>query len=72
MRIEKKFSRRFWSAAGSMVDDVVLNKGAVVERCFARIREEHAGDDKRLFENRTKQDSTFPICNGRLAFYRLA
>jgi uncharacterized protein YutE (UPF0331/DUF86 family) len=40
-----------------MADDVILNKAAVVERCIARVREEHAGDDTNLMENMTRQDS---------------
>ena len=40
-----------------MVDDVVLNKAAAIERCLVRVREEHAGDDRNLYENITRQDS---------------
>ncbi|HLZ33181.1 MAG TPA: DUF86 domain-containing protein [Nitrospira sp.] len=40
-----------------MVDDVILNKAATIERCLQRIVEEYAGNDKNLTENRTKQDS---------------
>ena len=40
-----------------MPDDVVLNKAAVIERCVARARQEYAGDDSRLFDNITAQDS---------------
>lgn len=39
------------------VDDVVLNKVATIERCLARVREEHAGDDSRLLQDLTRQDS---------------
>jgi uncharacterized protein YutE (UPF0331/DUF86 family) len=39
------------------MDDVKLNKAAIIERCIARIREEYAGDEKNLYENYTKQDS---------------
>jgi len=39
------------------MDDVVLNKAAIIERCVRRIREEHAGDDRRLTEDITRQDS---------------
>jgi uncharacterized protein YutE (UPF0331/DUF86 family) len=39
------------------MDDVVLNKAAMVERCILRIRQEHAGDDTVLETNLTKQDS---------------
>jgi len=40
-----------------MVDDVLLNKVAIVERCLARIHEEYAGDERNLRENLTRQDS---------------
>jgi uncharacterized protein YutE (UPF0331/DUF86 family) len=39
------------------MDDVVLNKAAIIERCVRRVREEHAGDDRRLTEDITRQDS---------------
>ena len=40
-----------------MVDDVLLNKVAIVERCLARIQDEYAGDERNLRENLTRQDS---------------
>lgn len=40
-----------------MVDDVVLNKAAIIERCLARVRAVHAGDDTNLFDDQTRQDS---------------
>jgi len=40
-----------------MADDVTLNKAGVVERCIARVRQEHAGDDVNLLEDMTRQDS---------------
>lgn len=40
-----------------MADDVVLNKVAIIERCVARVREVHAGDDASLREDLTRQDS---------------
>lgn len=40
-----------------MVDDVAINKAAILERCVARIREEYAGDDANLFDNQTRQDA---------------
>ena len=40
-----------------MPDDVVLNKAAIIERCIARVREEHAGDLRNLTDNLTRQDS---------------
>jgi uncharacterized protein YutE (UPF0331/DUF86 family) len=40
-----------------MVDDVVVNKVATVERCLARIDAEYAGDECNLRDNLTRQDS---------------
>lgn len=40
-----------------MADDVVLNKAAIIERCLARVREVHAGDDANLRDDPTRQDS---------------
>jgi uncharacterized protein YutE (UPF0331/DUF86 family) len=40
-----------------MADDVILNKAGVIERCIARVREEHAGDDRNLLDDMTRQDS---------------
>ena len=40
-----------------MADDVVLNKAATIERCLARVREVHAGDDANLRDDPTSQDS---------------
>lgn len=39
------------------MDDVVLNKAATIERCLARVRQEHAGDDRDVTENQTRQDA---------------
>lgn len=39
------------------MDDVKLNKAAIIERCVTRIREEYGGDGRSLYENYTKQDS---------------
>lgn len=39
------------------MDDVKLNKAAIIERCLTRIREEYAGDERNLYDNYTKQDS---------------
>src|SRR5256885_16757196 len=50
-------SSRVHCALGGSMDDVVLNKAATIERCVRRIREEHAGDDRRLIEDITRQDS---------------
>ena len=38
------------------VDDVAINKAAVIERCIRRVREEHCGDDRRL-DDITRLDS---------------
>lgn len=40
-----------------MADDVLLNKAAAIERAVRRVREEHAGDDRRLLEDQTRQDA---------------
>jgi len=40
-----------------MADDVILNKAAIIERCVARVRQEHGGDPRNLAENLTRQDS---------------
>ena len=40
-----------------MVDDVILNKAASLERCLKRIQEEYAGRKQNLVENQTKQDA---------------
>lgn len=39
------------------MDDIKLNKVAIIERCIKRIREEYADDESNLYENYTKQDS---------------
>jgi uncharacterized protein YutE (UPF0331/DUF86 family) len=39
------------------MDDVVLNKAATIERCLARVTQEHAGDDRNLTDNQTRQDA---------------
>jgi uncharacterized protein YutE (UPF0331/DUF86 family) len=40
-----------------MVDDVVVNKAAIIERCVARVREGYAGDERNLLEDVRRQDS---------------
>jgi uncharacterized protein YutE (UPF0331/DUF86 family) len=40
-----------------MADDVLLNKAAAIERAVRRVREEHAGDDRNLLDNQTRQDA---------------
>ena len=40
-----------------MVDDVILNKAATIERCLQRVDDEYAGDDSNLVANQTKQDA---------------
>ena len=39
------------------MDDVVLGKASIVERCVRRIHEVHAGQRAHLFEDLTRQDS---------------
>jgi uncharacterized protein YutE (UPF0331/DUF86 family) len=40
-----------------MVDDVIVNKVATIERCLARVVEEYAADERNLRDNLTRQDS---------------
>ena len=40
-----------------MVDDVIVNKVATIERCLARVCEEYGGDERNLRDNLTRQDS---------------
>lgn len=39
------------------MDDVVVSKAAIVERCVARVREVHGGDDDALARDLLRQDS---------------
>ena len=39
------------------MDDVVVNKAAIVERCVSRVREEYAEDDQNLTGDQRRQDS---------------
>ena len=40
-----------------MVDDVLVNKAASIERAVRRVREEYAADDANLVANQTRQDA---------------
>ena len=40
-----------------MVDDVLLNKAATIERCIARVREEYAGDPVGFAASHSRQDA---------------
>jgi uncharacterized protein YutE (UPF0331/DUF86 family) len=40
-----------------MVDDVVLNKAAIIERCVKRVREEYAAAGANFATNHTRQDA---------------
>ena len=40
-----------------MVDDVLLNKVAIIERCRARLENEYRGHEDELETNLTRQDS---------------
>ncbi len=40
-----------------MVDDVLLNKVAIIERCLARLDQEYRGHEGELDTNLTRQDS---------------
>jgi len=39
------------------MDDVLLNKASIIERCLSRIREEYLGAEDQLESNFTKQDA---------------
>lgn len=40
-----------------MVDDILLNKVAIIERCLGRLQEEYHGHEDELETNLTRQDS---------------
>lgn len=40
-----------------MIDDVILNKIAIIERCIKRVQEEYQGFENELTTNFTKQDA---------------
>ncbi len=40
-----------------MADDIILAKSAIIERCVARVREVHAGDDDAFARDLTRQDA---------------
>lgn len=40
-----------------MIDEVLQNKAAVIERCIMRINEEYKGQEAKFSSNYTKQDS---------------
>jgi uncharacterized protein YutE (UPF0331/DUF86 family) len=40
-----------------MVDDVLINKAATIERCVARAREEYQADPEGFADNHTRQDA---------------
>lgn len=40
-----------------MIDDVLLNKAATIERCVMRAREEYAADPATFAQNYTRQDA---------------
>ncbi|CAM3630378.1 type VII toxin-antitoxin system HepT family RNase toxin [Parendozoicomonas haliclonae] len=39
------------------MDDVLLNKMAIIERCLARVDEEYCGHEEELMTNFTRQDA---------------
>ena len=39
------------------MDDVALNKAAIIERCIRRVHEVYVGDERNLRDDATKQDS---------------
>ena len=40
-----------------MLDDILVNKSATIERCVARAREEYAADPSSFATNFTRQDA---------------
>jgi hypothetical protein len=40
-----------------MVDDVLINKAAIIERCLKRIGDEYLGHESELDTNFTRQDA---------------
>ncbi|MBM3778721.1 MAG: DUF86 domain-containing protein [Acidimicrobiia bacterium] len=40
-----------------MADDVLVNKAAAIERAIRRVREIHAGDERNLRADQTRQDA---------------
>ncbi len=40
-----------------MVDDILVNKAATIERCVARAKEEYAADPEGFADNFTRQDA---------------
>ena len=40
-----------------MVDDVLINKAASIERCIMRVREEYLADPESFADNHTRQDA---------------
>ena len=50
-------SSRSPRSAPYMVDDVIVNKVATIERCLARVGEEYGADERNLRDNLTRQDS---------------
>ncbi len=44
-------------AANPPINDVLINKAAIIERCVARVREVYAGEPRNLVRDITRQDS---------------
>ena len=57
MRSDRRCSLISASAVAFMVDDVRLNKSAIIERCLRRIDEEYSGRKDELVTNQTRQDA---------------
>lgn len=56
MRKEPVFWRML-NGGALFMDDVLLNKAAIIERCLARIAEEYDGHEQELETNLTRQDA---------------
>jgi len=48
---------RISNGGALFMDDVLLNKAAIIERCLARIAEEYVGFEQELESNLTRQDA---------------
>src|SRR6185295_5748314 len=56
MRNDRRSSLLYVTACHRRPDDILLNKGQIIRRCLARVREEYRDDPGNL-SNPTKQDS---------------
>ena len=57
MKRERECSKTLGEQEPSMVDDVLLNKAATIERCVKRAREEYDKSPETFAEDHTRQDA---------------